>query len=362
MHALRSARWIFLALLLSVIPATLHAQFIRVEIAPPPLPVYEQPPCPEEGLIWTPGYWAYGDEGYFWVPGAWVPAPYEGALWTPPYWGWAGGRYMFHPGYWGRHVGYYGGINYGFGYFGIGFLGGMWREHHFAYNTSIMNVDRRYVHSFYEDRGARERGWVERDSHVAFSGGPGGIRHDPGAEERLAEREQHMGITSYQSQHENAARGDRSFYFNNNHGRPEHGAVARPMGNPNQPAQSGRGNMGSPNPINRPQPGVRPNNPDARFTPQGQNRPGPQSPTRPTPQSSPRPNVQTPVQPPRDRQSVKPPVQPAPQATPRPSMQSPARPAPQPQPRPTIQTPQRPTGAQHNGPAPAPPKGEHEHK
>ena len=23
------------------------------------------------GLIWTPGYWAYGDDGYYWVPGAW---------------------------------------------------------------------------------------------------------------------------------------------------------------------------------------------------------------------------------------------------------------------------------------------------
>ena len=77
--------------------------------------------------MWTPGYWAYGDDGYYWVPGAWVPAPYEGALWTPPYWGWSSGLYVFHGGYWGPHVGYYGGVNYGFGYMGIGFVGGMWR-------------------------------------------------------------------------------------------------------------------------------------------------------------------------------------------------------------------------------------------
>ncbi len=32
--------------------------------------------------------------------------------------------YVFHPGYWGQHVGYYGGVNYGFGYMGIGFVGG----------------------------------------------------------------------------------------------------------------------------------------------------------------------------------------------------------------------------------------------
>jgi hypothetical protein len=27
--------------------------------------------------------------------------------------------YRFHRGYWGRHVGYYGGVNYGYGYGGI---------------------------------------------------------------------------------------------------------------------------------------------------------------------------------------------------------------------------------------------------
>ena len=30
-------------------------------------------------------------------------------------------------GYWGPHVGYYGGVNYGFGYMGVGFAGGAWR-------------------------------------------------------------------------------------------------------------------------------------------------------------------------------------------------------------------------------------------
>src|SRR5580658_8333797 len=39
---------------------------------PPPLPVCEQPLCPAEGDLWTPGYWAYAQEGYFWVPGTWV--------------------------------------------------------------------------------------------------------------------------------------------------------------------------------------------------------------------------------------------------------------------------------------------------
>src|SRR5271154_2667441 len=132
MQLLRTLRLSVLALLVCVTAASLHAQFsvsINVGFAPPVLPVYVQPVCPQPNLMWTPGYWAYSnDDGdYFWVPGAWVPAPYEGALWTPPYWGWSGGNYGFYDGYWGQTVGYYGGVNYGFGFGGIGFAGGEWR-------------------------------------------------------------------------------------------------------------------------------------------------------------------------------------------------------------------------------------------
>jgi hypothetical protein len=35
---------------------------IAVDIAPPPLPVYDQPPIPAPGYIWTPGYWAWNDD------------------------------------------------------------------------------------------------------------------------------------------------------------------------------------------------------------------------------------------------------------------------------------------------------------
>jgi hypothetical protein len=51
----------------------------------PPLVVYDQPPCPEDGYFWSPGYWAYGDDGYFWVPGIWVEVPQPGYYWTPGY-------------------------------------------------------------------------------------------------------------------------------------------------------------------------------------------------------------------------------------------------------------------------------------
>jgi len=108
--------------------------------APPALPTYDQPEAPGDGYIWTPGYWAFGPSGYYWVPGAWVLAPYDGALWTPGYWGDGPQGYFWNTGYWGPEVGYYGGINYGFGYFGIGFYGGCWRDHRFWYNREYSHV------------------------------------------------------------------------------------------------------------------------------------------------------------------------------------------------------------------------------
>jgi len=231
MRLLRSVRWLLLALVVTLIPVSSQAGvFISVGVAPPMLPVYEQPPCPEPGLMWTPGYWAYGPDGYYWVPGAWVPAPYEGALWTPGYWGWNNGMYVFHDGYWGRHIGYYGGVNYGGGYFGIGFAGGEWRGHDFFYNTAVMHVDRGRIHGVFEDRGRMDRGFVDRNSHVAFSGGPGGIRHDPRPEERMAEHEQHVGRSPFQQQHESSARTDRGSYVKNNGGHPQNLAVDKPLG------------------------------------------------------------------------------------------------------------------------------------
>ncbi|MGA2653718.1 MAG: YXWGXW repeat-containing protein [Terracidiphilus sp.] len=233
MRLARTARWILLALFFSVVPAASFAGvFISVGIAPPPLPVYVQPVCPEPGMMWTPGYWAYGADGYYWVPGAWVPAPYTGALWTPGYWGWEGGHYLFHDGYWGPHIGYYGGVNYGFGYGGIGFAGGVWRGGFFSYNTAVMHVGigGAWGSRVYVDHAVVERGFVARDSHVAFAGGPGGIHHDPSPEERVAEHDQHRGPSDVQQHHAEAARMDRTSYAKNNGGHPANGAVSHPLG------------------------------------------------------------------------------------------------------------------------------------
>ncbi len=91
---------------------------------------------PAYGYEWTPGYWGWnaGYDDYYWVPGLWVMPPAIGVLWTPPWWGWVGGLYVFNAGYWGPFVGFYGGIDYGWGYGGWGYDGGYWNGNTFYYN------------------------------------------------------------------------------------------------------------------------------------------------------------------------------------------------------------------------------------
>ena len=114
---------------------------LQAQQPPPPLPEYSQPPIPGDGYLWTPGYWSYAPQGYFWVPGAWAMPPQVGFLWTPGYWGFSAGIYRFNYGFWGPYVGFYGGINYGFGYGGIGYQGGYWSGNRFNYNRSVNNVN-----------------------------------------------------------------------------------------------------------------------------------------------------------------------------------------------------------------------------
>lgn len=137
-----------------------------IEQAPPPIPDYEQPPAPGDGYIWTPGYWAWSGDGYEWVQGAWVAAPYTGALWTPGYWGYNPYGYFWNAGYWGPEVGYYGDINYGFGYFGVGFYGGYWGGGRFWYNRPYCNLG-------YGGRGYH----VYEHPYNGFSGRPGGASY-----------------------------------------------------------------------------------------------------------------------------------------------------------------------------------------
>jgi hypothetical protein len=201
MRDIRTIRTLLFALLLSLVPAASFAGvFVSINVAPPVLPVYAQPICPGDGYLWTPGYWAYGGAGYYWVPGAWVLAPQPGFLWTPGYWGFAGGLYAWHAGYWGPHVGFYGGVNYGFGYGGVGFVGGRWAGGHFMYNTAVMHVGPG-IHNTYVDRTVIHNTTINRTSF----NGPGGINARPSREELAAQNERHFGATPQQASHERAA-------------------------------------------------------------------------------------------------------------------------------------------------------------
>ena len=202
---------------------------MMVDDAPPPLPVYVQPPCPAPNLIWTPGYWHHGFLGFYWVPGAWVPAPYSGALWTPGYWGYAGGRFGYHAGYWGPHIGYYGGVNYGGGYGGIGFAGGTWNGGTFAYNTAVVRVNPDVVRNVYVNRTIVEQTTIVNPSNVSYNGGPNGIQHQPAPEEQVAMHEQHTPPTTFQVQHRNAAAADKTNFASNNGGHPTNLATAKPL-------------------------------------------------------------------------------------------------------------------------------------
>jgi hypothetical protein len=208
-------------------PGAARAQLaigFNVTIAPPELPVYEQPPLPAPGYIWTPGYWAYGDEGYYWVPGTWVEPPTVGLLWTPAYWGWSDGVYLFHDGYWGPHVGFYGGINYGFGYGGDGFEGGYWSGGAFAYNRSVNNFGSVNVTNVY-NKTVINNTTVNRTS---FNGGTGGVAARPTAEQQSFAAEHHVAATAVQTQHIQAARADKSLLASANGGKPAIAATARP--------------------------------------------------------------------------------------------------------------------------------------
>ncbi len=220
---------VLLALLLGV-TASANAQFgISVSFGPPALPVYVQPPCPGDGYMWTPGYWAWNEDygDYYWVPGTWVMAPQPGYLWTPPWWGWENGAYLFHEGYWGLHIGFYGGINYGFGYTGDGFWGGRWDGDHFFYNRSVTNINNTYIRNVYNERIVNNynNGAMNRTS---FNGGPGGINARPNHEQQIAMRENHLAPVAAQKEHLQMARYNPQLRASVNQGRPPVAATDKP--------------------------------------------------------------------------------------------------------------------------------------
>jgi hypothetical protein len=216
----RAALLICLAL-----PAASWAQVnVVVSIAPPPLPVYVQPPLPDEGYIWSPGYWAYDDGDYYWIPGTWVRPPAVGLFWTPGYWAWSNAGYRFYRGYWGPQVGFYGGVNYGYGYNGNGYHGGYWNRGAFYYNQSINNFGNRHVTRVYNKTVINN----VTVNNISYNGGRGGVNARPNSREQNYAREKHIAPTSVQRQHVQAAIGNREQRASVNQGRPPIAATDRP--------------------------------------------------------------------------------------------------------------------------------------
>jgi WXXGXW repeat (2 copies) len=258
---------------------------------PPPLPEYSQPPCPGDGYIWTPGYWNDAGPGYYWVPGAWVLAPYVGALWTPPYWAYDGNRYVFNVGYWGSSIGFYGGINYGFGYTGRGYYGAYWNQGHVYYNRLVTNVNTTNVHNVYSYRAP-----AFTATRTSYAGGPHGINARPIPAELAASRGPHVAPVAAQVQHVREAATNRTQFAAANGGRPQTVALARPLATtyrapaPRSPAPAPDNHAQLQQP---PRPGIREDRPSPQQpqrpaqtarTPVPENRPAPQQPVRVQPQ------------------------------------------------------------------------------
>ena len=218
---------LLMAFAVLALPAAAPAQIsvgVSVSFGPPELPVYEQPLCPGDGYIWTPGYWAWDGYDYYWVPGTWVLAPETGFFWTPAWWGWGGRGYLFHPGFWGPRVGFYGGINYGYGYFGHGYEGGRWDNGHFFYNREVNNINVTEIHNVYNTTIVNNYG----NSRVSYNGGRGGIEERPTSEEEAALHDRHIPPVTSQMQHMEAARQNPELRSSVNKGRPAIAATSRP--------------------------------------------------------------------------------------------------------------------------------------
>ncbi len=201
-------------------PAETYAQSgagisLEITVTPPELPVYVQPECPVEGYLWTPGYWAWGPDGYYWVPGVWVRPARVGWLWTPGYWGFERGYYFWHGGYWGSHIGFYGGVCYGFGYYGSGFCGGRWEGNAFRYNTAVCRVNNGVIRNTYVDKTVINNS----GNHVSYNGGSG-INAKPNASEQSAMKEVHGQPSAEQLNHQHTASTNKAQLAKANGGHP----------------------------------------------------------------------------------------------------------------------------------------------
>jgi hypothetical protein len=128
----------------------------------------------------------------------------------------------------GPHVGFYGGINYGFGYGGVGFVGGEWAGNVYRYNTAVTNVNTTVVRNTYVNNTVINNN-VGANTRASFNG-TGGVTGRPTAAEQTALHEAHLQPTATQLSHERSMRGDRNQLASVNHGHPTTTALSSVQG------------------------------------------------------------------------------------------------------------------------------------
>ena len=118
--------------------------------------------------------------------------------------------------------GFYGGIDYGYGYGGVGFEGGYWRGGVYTYNRNVVNVGLSVNAAVYSKAVAHGGG-----SQTSFNGGNGGVNAKPSPQERAFASEHHIGPTHQQHEHRQLAGKNPDLKFARNRGKPAIAATSK---------------------------------------------------------------------------------------------------------------------------------------
>ncbi len=204
--------------------------------------------------MWTPGYWDWSDsdDDYYWEPGSWIEPPSAGLYWTPGYWRYYNGSYLFSDGYWGPDVGFYGGVDYGYGYGGDGYYGGRWQGSQFYYNSAANNFGPRQINTTYT------QSVPAGGNRASFNGGPGGLRVAPTQPQIQAATARHMAPTSTQMAAVRSAQAEPQLRASVNHGAPLIAATVRPGAFHNMGGVTAARSAATYTPPPRPAPGAQP--------------------------------------------------------------------------------------------------------
>ena len=147
----------------------------------------------------------------------------------------SGNAYVYHQGYWGEQVGFYGGVNYGYGYPGHGYEGGHWDHNQYYYNQSVNNVNTTVVHNVYNttnttviNNNTTVINNTTNVTRVSYNGGNGGVEARATPEEESVAQAHHIPPVAAQAAHVQAARSNPQLRVSANQGKPPIAATSKP--------------------------------------------------------------------------------------------------------------------------------------